>query len=83
MMEDVKRELTETVRQEAQRRARKGRAELEHRADEGRQELGQHLLGLTEEYFPEAVRQRRRRDVAGGFVAGAAVGFAVRHLLRD
>lgn len=82
-MENVKEELTETVREEAQRRAENGRRQLENRADEGRKELGSHLVSLTEEYFPEAVRRRRRRDVAGGFFAGVVVGFVVRHILRD
>lgn len=83
MLKNAKQEFVDAVRTEAEKRATEGRQELERRADEGRRELGTVMVDLTEEYFPEAVRRRRRRDVAGGFLAGAVAGYVIRHLLRD
>jgi hypothetical protein len=70
MMEDVSQQLRESMRAEATRRA-----------DSARRELGERVIDATDDYFPEAVRQRRRRDIAGGMVIGLAVGFFARHLL--
>ncbi|MDG5775346.1 hypothetical protein VB773_10715 [Haloarculaceae archaeon H-GB2-1] len=70
MMEDVSQQLRETMRAEAGRRA-----------DTARKELGERVMDATGDYFPEAVRRRRRRDVAGGLVMGVAIGFLARHVL--
>lgn len=72
MVEVRNNELTETVRERA-----------EERADTARQELGEVVIDATGRYFPEAVKQRRRRDVASGFVVGAMVGFLLRYAIGE
>lgn len=69
MLQSTRDEFTETVRAEADRQA-----------DLARQELGEIVIDATGKYFPEAVKQRRRRDVASGFVLGALVGFLIRYV---
>ena len=64
--------FTETARERAGRQA-----------DSARRELGEIVIDATDEYFPEAVRQRRRRDVASGFVVGLMVGFLVRYAFGE
>lgn len=55
-------------------------AELRQRAMESeesaemRHRLGERMVDLTEEYFPEEVSARRRRIAAAAFAAGVAVG---------
>lgn len=64
--------FTETIREGAGRQA-----------DSARRELGEIVIDATDEYFPEAVRKRRRRDVASGFVVGLMVGFLVRYAFGE
>lgn len=64
--------FTETVRSEAA-----------EQADTARQELGEVVLDVTDDIFPEAAMKRRRRDFVGGFVLGVATGFLVRHALGE
>ncbi len=52
-------------------------------ADSARRELGEIVIDATDEYFPEAVRRRRRRDVASGFVVGVMVGFLARYVISE
>lgn len=72
MVQINKDQFTETVRAEADRQA-----------DLARQELGEIVIDATGKYFPEAIKQRRRRDIASGFVVGALVGFLIRYLVSD
>lgn len=72
MQGNTKEKFKETVRTRA-----------EEQADTAREELGEVVVEATSRYFPEAVMRRRRRDVAGGFVAGAAVGFLIRHFASE
>lgn len=64
-------------------------AELRQRAMESeesaevKRRLGERMVDLTEEYFPEEVAARRRRSAAAAFLAGVAVGaVSVRTLSR-
>ena len=52
-------------------------------ADTARRELGEIVIDATGEYFPEAVRKRRRRDVASGMVLGLLVGYLVRYAFGE
>ena len=70
--ESKRERFTETIREGAGRQA-----------DSARKELGEIVIDATDEYFPEAVRQRRRRDVASGFVVGLMVGFLVRYAFGE
>lgn len=81
--------LRETLRDEIERGASGARTRMDRQTDTARQrvgvrtgaarsELGERLFDLGEEYFPAVAARRRRRVIATGFVAGLAVGFAVR-----
>jgi len=70
MVEERRENLIETIRRKA-----------EQEADTKRQEVGEIVIDATDDYFPEAVKRRRRRDVASGFVLGVLVGFAVRYVV--
>lgn len=70
--ESRKERFTETIREGAGRQA-----------DSARRELGEIVIDATDEYFPEAVRQRRRRDIASGFVVGLMIGFLVRYAFGE
>lgn len=72
MADNTAERLTQTIREEA-----------EQQAGTARRELGELVVDATGEYFPEAVRQRRRKDVASGFVVGVMVGFLVRYVLGE
>lgn len=65
--------FAETARTEAERVM----GEAERRAEGARADLGEALLDAAGEYFPEAARARRRRDLATGAAAGAAVGAGI------
>lgn len=64
--------FTETIREGAERQA-----------DTARRELGEIVIDATGEYFPEAVKKRRRRDVASGLAVGLVVGYLVRYALAE
>lgn len=70
MAEDITRALRERARREAERQA----VTAKH-------ELGDVVLEVTDQYFPEAVRTRRRRDMARGFAVGVGVGVLIQYLL--
>lgn len=53
------------------------KSKAEHQAEITRREIGDIVIDATDEYFPKAVRQRRRRDYAAGVVLGTALGFAI------
>lgn len=72
MMEVRNSQLTEAMRERA-----------EEQADSARQELGEIVTDATGRYFPEAVRERRRRDVAAGFLAGVVFGFVLRYAVGE
>lgn len=59
----------------------KRKAELQ--ADSARQEVGEAVFDATDKYFPQAVRRRRRRDVASGVVLGLLVGFLIRYVIGE
>lgn len=61
--------FTESIREGAERQA-----------DTARRELGEIVIDATGEYFPEAVRKRRRKDVASGLAVGLIVGFLARYV---
>lgn len=46
-----------------------------------RDEIGDAAVTLTEEYFPEKTRRRRRKGAVTAFVAGLVVGVLLRHFL--
>ncbi len=69
------------AREQLDDRAESVREEFERRTDETKNELGERLFDLGEEYFPEVAARRRRQMVSAGFVVGLAVGFGARHLL--
>lgn len=71
MFEDTKSRLAETTKEAAERRTATAK-----------RELGRTVLEATDEYFPEEVQKRRRRDLARGFLVGAAVGVLLRDALR-
>lgn len=62
------------TRERARREADRQRAAV-------RDEIGDVAVTLTEEYFPEKTRQRRRQGTATAFVAGLVVGVLLRHVL--
>lgn len=72
MVEVKKDQLRETLKHEAERQA-----------DTARQEVGEIVVDATGRYFPEAVRVRRRRDIASGFLVGVIVGFVARYLVGE
>ncbi|MEF8773405.1 MAG: hypothetical protein V5A37_01650 [Halobacteriales archaeon] len=91
-MKDTKFQLPETLRAELDRNAEDARDRLEgrteqtrrkvdERADVAKEELGERLFDLGEEYFPEVARRRQRRVAATAFAAGVAAGAVGRHLL--
>ena len=57
------------------------REEVDDRRSKTKAELGEIAVEVVEEYFPETVMKRRRRDLASGFLLGAIAGFLVRHAL--
>lgn len=83
MAENRAERFTETIREGAERQADRVREGAEQQADTARRELGDIVIDATDEYFPEAVRERRRRDVASGFLVGVMVGFLVRYVLGE
>ena len=82
MAENRMERFAESVREGAERQAERVREGAGVQADTARRELGEIVLDATDEYFPEAVRKRRRRDVASGFVVGVMVGFLVRYVVE-
>lgn len=72
---------SEGARQEFEKQVEAAREEVGKQADEARMEMGEQVLDLTDEYFPEAARQRRRRHLAAGAAIGVGAGFLARHLL--
>lgn len=72
MIKQTNEDFVETIRERA-----------EEEADATRHEVGGIVIDATGEYFPEAVKRRRRRDIASGFVLGALVGFLVRHVVGE
>jgi ElaB/YqjD/DUF883 family membrane-anchored ribosome-binding protein len=83
MAETTAERFAETIREGAERQADRVREGAEHQADTARRELGEIVLDASDEYFPEAVRQRRRRDVASGLVLGLLVGYLVRYAFAE
>ncbi|MHC3438499.1 hypothetical protein ACYJ1Y_10450 [Natrialbaceae archaeon A-gly3] len=71
MMEDTRSKFAETAREQAERQT-----------ESAKQELGRTVLDAADEYFPEEVRRRRRRDMARGFLVGLAVGVILREAFR-
>ena len=72
MMDDTRDRFADTIREGA-----------EKQAVTARRELGDIVIDVTDEYFPEAVRKRRRRDVASGAIAGVIVGYLVRYVVGE
>lgn len=72
------------IRNEAKTRARmeamKARARASEEGEVVKHHLGETMLDLFEEYFPEETAARRRKDMAKAFVVGVAVGLGS-HLL--
>lgn len=66
------------IRNEAKTRARmeamKARARASEEGEVVKHHLGETMLDLFEEYFPEETAARRRKDMAKAFVVGVAVG---------
>lgn len=75
---EQRREYTERVREETAR----ARAEASERGDEMRSQVGDRLLDVMAENFPEEYASRRRAALMQGFGAGVAVGLLGRELLR-
>lgn len=59
----------------------RARKEADRQRAAVRDEIGNVAVTLTEEYFPEKTRARRRQTAATAFVAGLLVGILLRHLL--
>lgn len=80
--EDGKRDVASEFRNEAKARARmeamKARARASEEGNVVKQHLGETMLDLLEDYFPEETAARRRENMAKAFVAGLAVGLASR-----
>jgi hypothetical protein len=57
-------------------RARRARRDIdaERMSDEWRDQLGEAVLDVTEEYFGEQYRRRQRADLTKAFVGGVVVG---------
>ena len=75
---EQRKEYTERVREETAR----ARAEAGERGDEMRSQVGDRLLDVMAENFPEEYAARRRSILMKGFVAGVAVGLLGREALR-
>lgn len=75
---EQRREYADRVRRET------ARAQLEagQRGEMLRHEMGDRLFDILAKNFPEEYAARRRRDAAGAFAAGVAVGVVGRELLR-
>lgn len=69
MATDVREQLRQAVMDEAERSA-----------ETTRQELGDLVYEATGRYFPKAVKRRRRRNMAMGFLIGLGVGVLVRSI---
>ena len=74
---ETAREEADRAMKEAERRVTAARDAAGRRAGEARADVGKVVLDVTDEYFPEAAAERRRRDVAVGFAAGAVAGLGV------
>ncbi|ESP87673.1 hypothetical protein [Candidatus Halobonum tyrrellensis] len=75
---EQRREYTERVREETT----KAREEAGERGDEMRSQVGDRLLDVMAENFPEEYESRRRAAMLKGFGVGVAVGLLGREALR-
>ena len=75
---EQRREYTERVREETA----KARAQAGERGEEVRSQVGDRLLDVMAENFPEEYAARRRAAILQGFGAGVAIGLIGRELLR-
>lgn len=83
MLKKAEPRFTETAKEEKTRLKEAAKKEAERKKATAKHELGRAVLDVTDEYFPEEVRDRRRRDMARGFLAGAAIGLLLRSLIRE
>jgi hypothetical protein len=75
---DIRADLTNEAKARAKMEAMKARARASEEGIVVKHQLGETMLDMMEDYFPEEVASRRREDIAKGFVAGLAVGLASR-----
>lgn len=75
---EIRDEAEERVRSEA----KKARHEAETQGEVLRHRLGESMLDLMEDYFPEEVEARRRENLLRGFAVGVVTGILGRELLR-
>lgn len=79
---EQRRKYVDRMRAEGSKARSMARSEAEQRGEMLRHEMGDRLFDILEENFPEEYAARRRRDAAGAFAAGVAVGVVGRELLR-
>lgn len=82
MSPDTKGRVADVVEETRDRFTEAVKTEAERRAETTRQEFGEVVIELTDEYFPEAVQRRRRRDIVSGFALGFVAGIFFRYVVR-
>lgn len=55
--------------------------EAEKQAETAKHEVGEIVIDATDQYFPDEVKARRRRDIARGFLVGVGTGVALHYAL--
>lgn len=83
MSQDTKARVADVVEDTKTRFTEAVKAEAERHAETTRHELGEIVIETTEEYFPEAVQRRRRRDIASGVALGMVLGFLLRYVIGE
>lgn len=53
----------------------------EKQAEAAKREVGEIIIDATDQYFPEEVKARRRRDMARGFAVGFGTGVALHYAM--
>lgn len=79
---DLRADLGNEAKARARMEAMKARARASEEGTVVKHHLGETMLDLMDEYFPEETAARRRKDMAKALVVGLVAGLAGRELLN-
>lgn len=79
---DIRNELRNEAAARARMEAVKARARASEEGTVVKHRLGETMLDLMEDYFPQETAARRRKDMAQAFAAGVAVGLAATYVWK-